>query len=403
MLAENSGRANSSNIDSPTLDWTSVDAHFEIDDSEDDDSGGVIVHLAPWLRDGSRSRQPPTGQNGCVPCGRRNDIGDEMVLDLCRQLGMSEYVEWFTGSVAPSTLRNYRRGFSLFFKLLSKADLTLAVIRDSVSALAALIRTIKIAFDDKVTASAVSTMRTAMVRLFAFLFNEDLSQSAILKMAMRYYVLNNLPRKEMLRLQWSVDQLFDHLMKLPSFSVMTFDQLTETSIVLCIAFSTLRFTELEALDMCETAPDEAQGVWKLWAHVKGHDYKEPILLHKVDVDALDPVRALSELKSRISVFQSENDPPSRTFWHKQVGKKLIKLSYNEIRAAAVRVLAAAGIQEKRPYHIKHAVLTCLDKNGASAKDIASFARHRFGSMSAYQHYVSYDGGASSVKKLISHL
>jgi hypothetical protein len=66
-------------------------------------------------------------------------------------------------------------------------------------------------------------------------------------------------------------------------------------------------------------------------------------------------------------------------------------------------LSAAGINDKRPYHIKHAVLTCVDEEGASMKDIAAFARHRFQSMAAYQHYISYDGGKNSVQKIVNRV
>jgi integrase len=64
------------------------------------------------------------------------------------------------------------------------------------------------------------------------------------------------------------------------------------------------------------------------------------------------------------------------------------------------VLQAAGIQERRAYRIKHAVITYLSKNGATARELAAFARHRFGSMAAYEHYISYDEGRENVEKLV---
>jgi hypothetical protein len=84
----------------------------------------------------------------------------------------------------------------------------------------------------------------------------DLSQAPILRMAMRTYTLQDLPKKEMLRLKWSVEQLFDYLRKLLPFEKMHFDQLTGVCIVMCIAFSALRFTEMMTLNLLETDPEK---------------------------------------------------------------------------------------------------------------------------------------------------
>jgi integrase len=246
----------------------------------------------------------------------------------------------------------------------------------------------------------VSNMKKAMVKLYAFIFNIDLSQAPILRMAMRTYTLQDLPKREMLRLKWSVEQLFDYLRKLLPFEKMQFDQLTGVCIVMCIAFSALRFTEMMTLDLLETDPEKDMSGWKLWAHVKGHDYREPVTVHAVEDKQLDTVCALYELKKRILEFSTKNKVIYNSFWYKYVSGKLRLLTYDELRGEAKKILVAAGIKDNRPYHIKHAVLTCLHENGASAKDIAAFARHRFESMAAYQHYVSYDGGRASVQKLV---
>jgi hypothetical protein len=37
------------------------------------------------------------------------------------------------------------------------------------------------------------------------------------------------------------------------------------------------------------------------------------------------------------------------------------------------------------------------------KNVVAFARHKFGSMAAYQHYISYDGGKESVQTILKTL
>jgi integrase len=324
-----------------------------------------------------------------------------LVLDLLANVGLKDIADWFLGSVAPTTLRNYRRGYSLFSRLVKESGIAVSSINNSTVAISTFVRVLRLAFQNKIKLAAISNMRTAMVRIFSFMFNVDLSQSVIFRMAMRFYTLKNLPRKESLNLHWSVDQLLSYVKQLPPFVKMEFNQLTEVTVVLCLAFTTLRFTEILALNLFESDPDSQTGAWKLWVHVKGHDCLETVVIHSVKEGVPDPVAALVEMKTRIKKYGGFER--FKVSWFKRVGAELQPLSYDELRSAAVRVLAAAGINEKRPYHIKHAVLTCLDEEGASMKDIAAFARHRFQSMAAYQHYISYDGGRKSVERIVNRV
>jgi site-specific recombinase XerD len=400
VVTEDSERTGLGSGDCPALDRSTMDDSFEIDDSEDEDSRDVISSVTPGKVDGKVSRQTPSGRGSGISSARRNDEGEKMVLAMLEKRNLGEVSQWFLGSIAQSTLRNYRRAFTLFSKLMKEEKVSPMDIVDAELALSSLVRVLKVAFKKKLKVSAVSLMKTAMVKLFSFMFNVDLSEAPILRMAMRSYVLDGLPKKEMLRLQWSVEQLFGYLRKLPPFGEMQFGQLIETSVVLCLAFSALRFTEMMQLVMTETEPGENMDTWKFWLHIKGHDYKEAVVLHGVEDTHLDPVRALVELRKRIRQDQSFVVGKCESFWQKKIRNSWILMSYDEVRRAAANVLQRAGINDKRPYHIKHAVLTCLNENGASAKDIAAFARHRYESMTLYKHYISYDGGKSSVQRLV---
>jgi hypothetical protein len=399
MFTEDKEGEDKSGIDRTLLVRTGMDANVEIDDSEDDSDGRVEVIIAPRKVDDKASGQVASGFNSGVFSGRRNDEGQQMVLMLLRAKGLSEFSEWFFRSVAESTWRNYRRGFTLFSVILRRCGVDPLSINTVDRAVAALIRALKVASELKTRLSTIFLMKTAVLRLFSFMFNVDLSHMPMVKMALRCLTLNEMPRKEMLRLQWSVDQLLNYLMRLPSFETMEFNQLTAVTFVLCMAFTALRFSEIYSLYVQESLPDRGKKEWRFWVHIKNHDFKEPVVLHGVDDPHLDPLSALWTLRSAVyNALALKREKPVG-FWYRMVGKECVPLGYDGMRTAAARVLQQAGIDESRTYHIKHAVLTCLHESGTSAKDIAAFARHRFESMAAYHHYISYDGGKMSVQNI----
>jgi hypothetical protein len=370
-----------------------MDESLEIDDSEVSDSGSISFSPRLWKCHVEETGQAASGKVGCVLGGRINDEGQQMVLDFFEARKMSDVSEMFLGSLAATTLRNYRRGFTLFSRMTKEIGVDCRSIDSSQRAIAVLVKVVKQAFRSKIKLAAVNNMRTAMIRVFSFAFDCNLSESMLVKTAMKFYTVSDLPKKEPLRLNWSIEDVFRYIISLPKFEDMEFDQLTSVTLVLCLAFTTLRFTELARVNVFETEPDFSLGTWKLWVRVKGHNCKEPVTLHVVEIRGLDPVSALWELRSRLK-------DQKQGCWFADRDGKLLPLSYNEIRSSALRVLSAAGVRDTHPYHIKHAVLSCLNQSGSSMSDIAAFARHRFGSMAAYEHYISYDGGKSSVNTLI---
>jgi hypothetical protein len=370
------------------------------DDSEDEDPGEVIINFNTREDDGEISGQAPTGSNRGLLDRRINDRGQDLVYELFARYKLSHVSEWFFGSVEESTLRNYRRGFTLFATLLQEEGIELSQIVDSSSAVSAMVRVFKCAFKKKIKLSAVQLMKTAMVRVFNLIYNVDLSQAKVLQMALRYYTLRMLPKKEPVRLDWSIGQLFSYLRGLKPFKELEFDTLTAVTAALCIALTALRFTELMRLWVFDSEPDYNQGSWKLWTHVKNHDFVEPIWIHVVRDEHLNLVTALCELKERVSSWHTAQTKVCETLWHRHVRDKLVPLSYNELRAAVRSVLQDAGICENRPYYIKHATMTSLNEKGASANELANFARHKHGSMIAYQNYISNDGGKRGVARLV---
>jgi hypothetical protein len=163
VLTADTKGADTSSSNSTTLDGTTMVGHVEIYDLEDDDSGEVIVRFTPRKIDDKESRQAPPGLGSCVPGGRKNDAGEKVVLDLLQQNGLQDVAHWFFGSIAAGTLRNYRRGYTLFGDLMGSSGVLIDSIKDSEKALASLVRALKVAFDRKLKITTVSNMKTAMV------------------------------------------------------------------------------------------------------------------------------------------------------------------------------------------------------------------------------------------------
>jgi hypothetical protein len=278
MHKEDSAREGGSSVGGTVLVGSAMEPDSFEDDSEDENSGRVILSVNIRQGDAQDARQAPSGAVSGPSGGRRNDCGEDLVRSMLRNVGMEDYSEWFFDSVAVSTFRNYRRGFTLFAQLLQETHLDPLQIKDSQMAAAVFVRILNVAFHKKLKLSAVSVMKTAVVRLFDFIFGMDIGEMAIVKMALKYYTSKCLPKKEDLKLEWSVEKLFEFFMTLPLWQDMEFNCLVRCALVLCMAFSTLRFTEILSLNMVDTNPDVGAGIWKFWLHVKGNNCLEPVFL-----------------------------------------------------------------------------------------------------------------------------
>jgi hypothetical protein len=65
---------------------------------------------------------------------------------------------------------------------------------------------------------------------------------------------------------------------------------------------------------------------------------------------------------------------------------------DQIRALAKRTLRRAGIDEDRPYHIKHAMVSLLYNKRLPPEQIALFLRQKVDSFTFFNNYVSNDLG-----------
>jgi site-specific recombinase XerD len=119
----------------------------------------------------------------------------------------------------------------------------------------------------------------------------------------------------------------------------------------------------------------------------------------VEEEALDPIRHLVQLRNRIRKKKAESDEcmEETCFWMKENGSKM---GYDAIRAACTETMAAAGIQDTHGHHLKHAVVTELERAGTRTERIVEYARHKPGSGVWAEHYLDKGNNNETTRKII---
>jgi site-specific recombinase XerD len=240
----------------------------------------------------------------------------------------------------------------------------------------------------------IRNMRTAVSVLYEYKFGKQTSDDAVVKAVVHAHTVQQLPIKEPLRLNWELPEMFKHIMQAGSNQDLTQAQTTCKCVALVMATTGARFTEIAQFSLNDTNPKESDGTWSFFVRVKNRDFKQPIVLHPMDHTEIDPVKAMTELRCRIRKKKRTKHRSDDTFWY-NADWEVMKI--DEIRQAAKHLLIDAGIDEHRPYHIKHAMVTWLSKQGIEADRIVRFIRHALGSTVYVQHYLAEDLGSTCSK------
>jgi hypothetical protein len=240
----------------------------------------------------------------------------------------------------------------------------------------------------------IRNMRRAVSVLYNYKFDKEASDDAIVKTIVHAHTVQQLPVKEPLKLNWELPEMFQYIEQMGKNQDLTHQQLTGKCITLVMATTGARFTEIEQFSLNDTDPKDSNATWAFNVRVKNREFKQPIVLHSMQHDAINPVAAMIELRKRIRKRKRSKHLIEDTFWYND---KWEVMRVDEQRAAAKRLLLDAGIDEHHPYHIKHAMVTWLSKQGIAADRIVRFIRHALGSTVYVQHYLAEDLGAACTK------
>jgi hypothetical protein len=242
----------------------------------------------------------------------------------------------------------------------------------------------------------IHAMRTALSTLFNYRFNKELSDNPIVKSIVHTCILQQLTVKEPLQLKWELPQLLSYIGNMPPNSRLSYPTLQRKCIVLVMVYTLTRFSEMQQFEADEEKLIDDEQEWRFIVRVKGKLFRQPIALHAVGENQIDPVRALKTLRQRMKRKKWITGAKGELFWRDEDGREM---SAEQLREQVKLFLAEAGIPEHRPYHIKHATMTWLDTHGATSDDLRRLARHTHSSTAYTDFYLREDLGASCAERI----
>jgi site-specific recombinase XerD len=139
-----------------------------------------------------------------------------------------------------------------------------------------------------------------------------------------------------------------------------------------MVFTAARFSEIVQFSMRASDLDAAGDHWQFVVKVKGKAYLQPIEVHRILEGSIDPIRAMQELKRRMQKKRWQTPTPTDSFRRTEKGNVM---KAEDVRLQTKEFLRESGIPETCPYHIKHATITWLYRNGVTSDRIVRCIRH----------------------------
>jgi site-specific recombinase XerD len=373
---------------------TMVLSSSECDDQESEsrDREGLShtgkVHVKQWTTVTAR-------HDDNVPRGRKNEEGWQMWKTVMNEIPLTDEVrETVMSARGEPTQRTHCAALARFAKVCSELKLEWKGLT-TVDQLQHILTTV-LDWSGRNGAKLywLEKMRTAISVLYDYKFRLKMSDNPLVKTVIHAHALKQLPVKSPLRLKWELPQLIQHINKIGKNQNLTHAKLTQKCIALLMATTCARFTEIEQFSLNSTDPEENDSRWDFIVKIKNREYKQPIELHAMTHIDVNPIEAMKELRNRIRKRIRDKGRTDDTFWYTDDWSVMIT---PQIRQAALQMMQEAGIADIRPYHIKHASITWLKKNGASADEIRRIARHAPGSTIYIDNYLSEDLGTACNK------
>jgi site-specific recombinase XerD len=233
-------------------------------------------------------------------------------------------------------------------------------------------------------------IRSAISVLYAYKFGKAGCENAIVDSVVHVYTLQQLPVRIPLRLKWDLSQLLTYIEQMGDNQDLTHVQLTRKCVALVMATTGARFSEVAQFSLNATDPQEEDTRWDFMVKIKNREYLQPVELHAMKHIGINTIAAMKDLRERIRTKRKEKHKEEDTFWYDEHWNVMNR---KEISIAAKQLLHQAGIDETRPYHIKHAAVTWLSQHGVAPDWIVRFLRHKQSSTVYVDYYLSEDMGA----------
>jgi hypothetical protein len=151
--------------------------------------------------------------------------------------------------------------------------------------------------------------------MYDYKFNQQIAKTAVVKSLMHALVVKHLPIRTPLRLRWEIPQILRFIHQMGDNEILSDIQLTRKCIVLVIATTAARFSEIAQFSPNESDPRELDSEWSFTVRVKNKEFKQPITIHQRQHSEIDPVPAMKELRTRIRKRKRKGMKKDNTFWY----------------------------------------------------------------------------------------
>jgi site-specific recombinase XerD len=369
-----------------------MESDAESDDGESSDTGESegnsdtgTIHDKQWTT-------VTTRYDDNMPGGRRNEEGWIMWRQVMSEIDTTDNVrETVTKSRSEATQRTHCAALARFVRICKHLDLEWKGITEPKQ----IQRILGIVLDWSGRNGGkiywIKKIRTAVSVLYNYSVEKEMSDTPLIETVVHAHAQKQLQVRTPLRLKWEFPQLMKYVNRMGSNTALSHQDLTRKCICLMMASTCARFTEISQFSLNASDPEERDTRWDFVVKIKNREYKQPVELHSMQFDDINPIEAMKELRKRIRRKRRNRHQEEDTFWYTGDWKVMSEI---HIRQAALHLMQDAGIQDHRPYHIKHASVTWLKKKGATAGEIRRLCRHEPGSTVWMENYLSEDMGVA---------
>jgi hypothetical protein len=284
--------------------------------------------------------------------------------------------------------------------------------------------------------------------LYAAVFGHSFANDPALSGIMKAFNRLRPAKQPYTELRWHIAQLLAHFVRLgPNNSLLQYHVLLGKFICLCMILAGMRMAEIRRINVWTVTITGEYA--QFYVRIKSKPALAPIRLPRVPQQpSIDPVLVLLDIKRRLEFVEPKSEwagrppaanaagvrapasfpcalPENQAARTGIVGPRMTRSAspddvaqaamissglcdehgtpYTDphIRALAKKTLSDAGIDETRPYHIKHATVSFLYGLRMPPEKIAMFLRQKVDSFTFFKHYVSNDLGRQCAASIVS--
>jgi hypothetical protein len=266
-------------------------------------------------------------------------------------------------------------------------------------------------FNDGRLPSVLDDIKHGATTLLGLVFGKSFSNHPALSGLSRSFRVHHPAHEPYVELSWHLSQLLQYFVSLgDNNAALSYRDLMGKFVCLCMITAGMRLTEIQRLDLWSAEPTD--NYWQTYTGIKKHDALSIVRLPRLpQKPSLDPVLTLINIRERHSarvkypaggrvgataVVSYPNHATDRPNSNAMIRSGLLdertglnsnammrsglldergtEYSAPQIRYLAKYTLRKAGIDDKRPDHIKHATVSYLYSLHLPPEVIAQFLR-----------------------------